>query len=171
MYRNAIYDFCSETCKAQFEAEPSRYVATEHADTVASNRTTSEGFERIHIPILEMQCASCMTAIEKQIKKLPGIRKANVNYSTAKAYVEYDPRQVHTRVILGAIKAAGYQTGRATLNLGIRGMYCGSCVTKIEKELMKTPGVVAASVDLATESARIDYLPSVRIREIKNVIE
>ncbi|MFM7484080.1 MAG: cation transporter, partial [Burkholderiaceae bacterium] len=40
-------------------------------------------------------------------------------------------------------------------NLRIEGMTCASCVTRLERVLHKVPGVVDASVNLATEKARI----------------
>ena len=51
----------------------------------------------------------------------------------------------------------------ASLDLGIGGMTCASCVTRVEKALKKVPGVQEASVNLATESARIRYEPSEQI--------
>ncbi len=48
----------------------------------------------------------------------------------------------------------------ATLDLGIGGMTCASCVTRVEKALNKVPGVTGAAVNLATESARISFEPS-----------
>ncbi|MDP3673093.1 MAG: heavy metal translocating P-type ATPase [Telluria sp.] len=47
-----------------------------------------------------------------------------------------------------------------TLDLGIGGMTCASCVARVEKALRKVPGVSDASVNLATESARVTYAPS-----------
>ncbi|NOT54160.1 MAG: cation-translocating P-type ATPase, partial [Deltaproteobacteria bacterium] len=47
-----------------------------------------------------------------------------------------------------------------TLLLSIRGMHCASCVRKIETALQHTPGVLRASVNLASEEALIDYLPT-----------
>lgn len=41
------------------------------------------------------------------------------------------------------------------LDLGVGGMTCASCVSRVEKVLKKQPGVSAASVNLATESARV----------------
>jgi P-type Cu+ transporter len=46
------------------------------------------------------------------------------------------------------------------LDLGIGGMTCASCVTRVEKALRKVPGVMDASVNLATESARVRYAPA-----------
>ncbi|MFQ5641343.1 MAG: HAD-IC family P-type ATPase, partial [bacterium] len=171
-YNGAKYEFCSPACKEKFAAEPTKYVAPVSIAIRATDHTTGEGLERLQIPIVGMHCASCTVNIEKEVKKLAGIKKANVNYSTEKAYVEFDPGQVKTDQILGAIKSAGYKTGQATLKLGVRGMHCASCVTKIEKELLQTPGVLSASVDLGSESARVEYLPtSVQIAGIKKVIE
>ncbi|MCM2347263.1 MAG: heavy metal translocating P-type ATPase [Acidovorax soli] len=44
-----------------------------------------------------------------------------------------------------------------TLDLGIGGMTCASCVGRVERALRKVPGVQDATVNLATESARIVY--------------
>ncbi|WP_284307804.1 heavy metal translocating P-type ATPase [Hydrogenophaga electricum] len=41
------------------------------------------------------------------------------------------------------------------IDLGIGGMTCASCVTRVEKVLRKQPGVRDATVNLATESARV----------------
>ena len=43
-----------------------------------------------------------------------------------------------------------------TLDIGIGGMTCASCVMRVEKALKKVPGVDSATVNLATESARIE---------------
>ncbi|MFZ3129426.1 MAG: heavy metal translocating P-type ATPase [Rhodoferax sp.] len=43
------------------------------------------------------------------------------------------------------------------LDIGIGGMTCASCVTRVEKALKKVPGVTDATVNLATESARITF--------------
>ncbi|MFN4121079.1 heavy metal translocating P-type ATPase [Acidovorax sp.] len=48
-----------------------------------------------------------------------------------------------------------------TLDLGISGMTCASCVARVERALRKVPGVQEASVNLATESARIAFATSV----------
>lgn len=47
-----------------------------------------------------------------------------------------------------------------TLELGIEGMTCAACATRIEKVLNRLPGV-EASVNLASERARVRYQPGV----------
>src|SRR5205085_8350020 len=51
-------------------------------------------------------------------------------------------------------------TTPATLDLGVSGMTCASCVNRVERALKKVPGVSEAVVNLATESARVTYTPS-----------
>ena len=48
----------------------------------------------------------------------------------------------------------------AKINLNITGMMCANCVRTVERTLLKkTPGVIAANVNYATESASIEYSP------------
>ncbi|HEX6820347.1 MAG TPA: heavy metal translocating P-type ATPase [Ktedonobacterales bacterium] len=46
-----------------------------------------------------------------------------------------------------------------SVTLEISGMTCASCVRRVEKGLLKLPGVAEASVNLATERARVTYDP------------
>jgi P-type Cu+ transporter len=46
------------------------------------------------------------------------------------------------------------------LDIGIGGMTCASCVSRVEKALTKVPGVSTATVNLATETARIHFAPA-----------
>ncbi len=47
------------------------------------------------------------------------------------------------------------------LTLPIEGMSCAACAARIEKGLLKTPGVRSASVNFATLDARVQYDPAV----------
>jgi len=171
-YDGQTYEFCSPACQSKFQAEPEKYISKQEEKPSSTYRISGDGVERLQIPIVGMDCASCVATIEKEIGKLAGVKKASVNFANEKAYVEYQPQEVKTSDILKAIKKAGYKAGQASLKLGIRGMHCASCVTEIEKELLRTPGVLFASVGLGTESATITYLPSmVNMAEIKQIIE
>jgi Cu+-exporting ATPase len=49
---------------------------------------------------------------------------------------------------------------KATKELNIKGMFCASCVARVEAGLKRVPGVEAANVNLATERASIAYDPA-----------
>ncbi len=54
----------------------------------------------------------------------------------------------------------------------VTGMTCASCVRRIEKTLTKVPGVAEASVNLATEKARVDYDPAlVSVDQLRQAVE
>lgn len=55
-----------------------------------------------------MTCAACVKAVERSVKKLDGIYKAEVNLSTETLTVEYAPSKVRLSIIKEAIKKAGY---------------------------------------------------------------
>ncbi|MGK7370353.1 MAG: copper ion binding protein, partial [Candidatus Halalkalibacterium sp. M3_1C_030] len=170
-YQGEAFEFCSEKCKNEFEKNPGKFVPGKDKAGATYN-ITSNGVEKLQLPIVDMSCASCAVTIEKEIRRLPGIQKAVVNGATEQAYVEFDRSETTVTDIIKAIKKSGYQAGYATLRLGIGGMHCNSCVSQIERELNQTPGVLSASVDLGAESALIKYLPTkVEMPSIKNIIE
>jgi len=53
-----------------------------------------------------------------------------------------------------------------TIELGVQGMTCASCVGRVERGLSKVPGVEAASVNLATERATVTYDPTVTTPQV-----
>ncbi|MEN9202136.1 MAG: heavy metal translocating P-type ATPase [Thermostichus sp. DG_1_5_bins_95] len=66
------------------------------------------------------------------------------------------------RVILGGTMEQDQATASAgSFWLEVKGMSCAGCVRAVEQELLKQPGVVKASVNLVTESARVEFAPGV----------
>ncbi len=146
-------------------------VATPQVQSMAESHT---------VLVLEgMTCASCAIRIEKGLKKIPGVQDASVNLATEQATVTYDPAQTGLEQMVQKVDAVGYKAiplvlpasrpvspvqhgsedaSRAVLDL--EGMTCASCAMRIEKGLKKVPGVMDASVNLATEQATVTYDPT-----------
>jgi Cu+-exporting ATPase len=60
---------------------------------------------------------------------------------------------------------------QTVMDIGIGGMTCASCVTRVEKALKKVPGVASASVNLATETARITVVdPTLTDARLRRVV-
>lgn len=104
--------------------------------------------------ITGMTCASCVARVEKAIGKVPGVASASVNLATERAEIRYDGVPVREAVV-AAIRGTGYDVEAATLEVGIEGMTCASCVLRVEKAIVAVPGVLSASVNLATERATV----------------
>lgn len=62
----------------------------------------------ITIPIQGISCASCVEKIEKELRNLEGVLKAEVNLATEKARVEYKTGLVDIEILKKAIIGIGY---------------------------------------------------------------
>ena len=103
-----------------------------------------------------MTCASCVLRVEKTLAALQGVETARVNLASETAAVSFDDA-VPVQVLADALDKAGYPmvTGEATLD--IESMTCASCVARVERVLDAVPGVLSASVNLATETAEVRF--------------
>ena len=106
------------------------------------------------LPIEGMTCASCVGRVERALQKMPGVVEASVNLATEAASVRSAPG-IGLADLRVAIEKAGYTVGESSVTLAIDGMTCASCVSRVEKALLRVPGVVRAEVNLATESASV----------------
>ncbi|EJL43627.1 copper-translocating P-type ATPase [Brevibacillus agri] len=109
------------------------------------------------VPISGMTCAACALRIEKGLQKLDGVETANVNLALEKSTVVFDPAKTSLDDIRSKIEALGYGVAADKVELNITGMTCAACSTRIEKGLNKMPGVLKANVNLAMETATIEY--------------
>lgn len=110
--------------------------------------------------ITGMTCAACSARIEKGLKKMEGIKEANVNLALEKARVQYDPTVLKLSDIQQKVKDLGYGVVTEKSELVITGMTCAACSARIEKGLNKMDGVLQANVNLALEKASVEYNPS-----------
>lgn len=65
--------------------------------------------QNVSLALYGMHCSSCAGVIEKQLKKVPGVSRANVNFAAEKALVTITPGVTPTNDLLAAVKKAGYR--------------------------------------------------------------
>ena len=56
----------------------------------------------------ELNCPSCVSKIERELKRLDGVSNAEVHFSTGRIVVEHDPSRATTDALVQAIGRAGY---------------------------------------------------------------
>ena len=120
------------------------------------------------IGVTGMTCAACSSRVEKVLNKMDGV-EAQVNLTTEKASIDYDPEKTSFDDITSKIEHIGYGVLTEKVDLDVFGMTCAACSNRIEKVLNKQEGVSEASVNLTTESAAIEYNPG--LVDIQNLIE
>ena len=107
-----------------------------------------------------MTCATCAGRVEKALDALPGVT-ALVNLARERADVDFDPARVGPGMLAEAVERAGYEVSRETRELAISGMSCASCAGRVERALAAVPGVVDASVNLASDKATVEAIAGV----------
>lgn len=123
----------------------------------------------LRLPVTGMSCASCALRVEKTLRAVPGVRAASVNLATEEASVDTDA-SVSASTLAAAVRKAGYDVATKETVLQVGGMSCASCAGRVEKALLKVPGVTGASVNLATERATLSALSTVPVAALKAAI-
>jgi Cu+-exporting ATPase len=128
--------------------------------------------QKAEIKISGMHCATCAVNIEESLTGLKDVTKAQVNFGTDTAHVEYDPAKISLAALEKAVKEVGYEVINSQVTIKVGGMMCATCVETIETALKELPGIVTATVNLGTEKAYVTYNPSLSgIEDMKKAIE
>ena len=118
-----------------------------------------------------MTCASCVGRVEKALKKVDGVEKAEVNLATEKALI-HASQPLDRALLIKAVQRAGFDVAAIQpIGLSIDGMTCASCVARVEKALKKVSGVEQANVNLATERAWIQPNATVSSQDLIRAIQ
>ncbi|MCQ4231813.1 heavy metal translocating P-type ATPase [Pseudomonas stutzeri] len=121
------------------------------------------------LPVSGMTCASCAGRVERALLKVPGVASASVNLANEQVRVESS--EADLAALIEAVQKAGYGVPVQSLELAIDGMTCASCVGRVERALLKVPGVRSAAVNLASERAHVEVIgtpdPAVLIQAVE----
>jgi len=126
-----------------------------------------------------MTCAACASGIEIAVWKLDGVTSAAVNFATEKLTVEY--ADISIGEIIDTIERQGFTATIVEdappdvirdIIIPIGGMTCTSCSQALERAFANSPGILEASVNIATEKAAIKYdSEAIRLSGIRHIIQ
>ncbi|KAK3034567.1 hypothetical protein RJ639_033813 [Escallonia herrerae] len=119
-----------------------------------------------------MTCSACAGAVEKAVKRLPGIKEAAVDVLSNRAQVMFYPSFVNEETIREAIEDAGFDAALIATEemieksiqacrIHVKGMTSTSCSSTVESALQAIHGVQKAQVALATKEGEIHYDPKI----------
>ena len=109
----------------------------------------------LSLAITGMTCGACANRLEKAFSRVPGISKADVNFATEKAHLEWDRDLLEAQDIATIVAKAGFGTTPESYSFAISGMTCSACAARVEKALKQLPGVIEAHVNVATDRADV----------------
>ena len=117
--------------------------------------------KHLTLPITGMTCANCVATVERNLKKVGGVQSASVNLSSERAMVVFDPAMAGLKDLVARVEKAGYHVAEGEADLLIRKMSDDNDARRLEKSLTALDGVLEAQVSLASERARVVYIPTV----------
>jgi Cu2+-exporting ATPase len=112
-------EFCCAGCEAVARtivaAGFERYYETRSApgatpEPLPSVRNRDDGAHGSEVSLIleRVRCAACLWLIEQTLRRLPGVKRADVNYATQRAHVNWDPLKTSLSSVIQAIRAVGY---------------------------------------------------------------
>ncbi len=104
-----------------------------------------------------MTCSACANRVERGVKKMDGMKDANVNLTTEVLTVDFDENKVSSDDIEKKVEALGYKVVKniKTHTYKVEGMTCAVCAGRVEKVTKKIDGVENSVVNLTTEKLSI----------------
>ncbi|WP_246945353.1 heavy metal translocating P-type ATPase [Bacillus pinisoli] len=120
----------------------------------------SESLKETTLQITGMTCAACSTRIERGLRKIEGVKEANVNLTLEKSTITFNPNVTNVEALQNKIKDLGFGVRTEKKEFTITGMTCAACSARVEKGLNKLEGIQSATVNLALETAMVEYNPS-----------
>ncbi|KIN76955.1 heavy metal translocating P-type ATPase [Sulfitobacter mediterraneus] len=112
---------------------------------------------QVTLGIEGMTCASCVGRVEKSLSALEGISDVSVNLASESARLSVND-QARLQEAAQALETLGYPARTARVTLNIASMSCASCVGRVDKALADVPGVLSVTVNLAAETAVVEFL-------------
>jgi Cu+-exporting ATPase len=117
--------------------------------------------KNLTLPVTGMTCANCVATVERNLKRLDGVQNAVVNLSSERATVEFDPLKLGLNDLIARVERAGYGVAAGEADLIIKRLSDDNDARRLESALRKLEGVLEVQVSLATEKARIRYVPTI----------
>ncbi|MDY0279429.1 MAG: cation transporter, partial [Salinivirgaceae bacterium] len=102
----------------------------------------------------------CAMIIDEALSKLQGVNAHRVELNNQRAVIAIEKAEVVSEAI-NAIKKLGYGVTTLKKIFPVLKMSCASCAISVESILKSKPGVVVASVNFATATVAVEYLPGV----------
>lgn len=107
-----------------------------------------------------ISCQGCVSTIEKKLGELSGVSKVRAHLADSSVEAVFEPDSISAEQLRKRLDDLSYTVETSRVTLDVEGMHCAACVSRIEKDLGKQPGIMSARVNLAEQTAQVEYLDS-----------
>ncbi|TVS13386.1 MAG: copper-translocating P-type ATPase [Wenzhouxiangella sp.] len=124
----------------------------------------------LNIGVDNLHCAGCVRRLETALQKSDA-REVSVDLAGRRVDLEWPSAQPVPELV-EHLDSAGFPVHRAEAVLDIEGMHCASCVGRVEQALQRLPGVLSATVNLASAEARVECVEgAVSSADLRQAVE
>jgi Cu+-exporting ATPase len=120
-----------------------------------------ENQHQVTLPILGMTCANCVASVEKSLAKTQGVHEAQVNLSSERATVRFDPDKATVADLVKHIQDAGYDVAIGDAALQLEGSIDPNDALSLEKLLNQIEGVIYTQVNPTNAKLTVRYVPTI----------
>ncbi len=110
----------------------------------------------LNLGVDNLHCAGCVRRLEKALGDTAA-SEISVDLAGKRVDLEWPSGQALSDLV-EHLNRSGFPVHMDEVSLSIYGMHCASCVGRVEKALLALPGVLSASVNLATSEGRVELV-------------
>lgn len=112
----------------------------------------------IHIPLQGVHSEHCALLVDNGIAELNGITAHRVELNNQRAIIETANAETVSEAVK-KIRGLGYGVATVKKSYPVLQMTCASCAVSVESMLQGQVGVIHASVNFATATASVEFIP------------
>ncbi|KAL4933883.1 Cu(2+)-transporting P-type ATPase CCC2 [Aspergillus undulatus] len=159
--------------------------STPQADSRGSQESTGPQSTVTTVAIEGMTCGACTSSVQAAFDGVEGLVQFNISLLAERAIITHNPSVLTSQKIVGLIEDAGFdakivsevqafaqKSGVSRVTLDLHGLRDANSAVTLEDSLLQKPGIIAASITLATSRLMVSHDPAViGIRAVVAAIE
>ena len=115
--------------------------------------------DTIFLPLENVESEHCALIVDKGLSQVKGVESHKVELNNRLAAITVDDDEAVVSAVK-AIKDLGYGVATIKKSFPVLNMTCASCAVSVESMAKNVKGVVSASVNFATATLSVEYLPN-----------
>lgn len=116
--------------------------------------------QTLFLPLENVESEHCALIVDKGIAQVKGIESHKVELNNHRAEITVNNAEVIPEAVK-AIRDLGYGVTTVKANFPVLHMTCASCAISTESITKSVEGVISASVNFATATLTVEYLPNI----------
>lgn len=113
----------------------------------------------IFLPLEDVESEHCALIVDKGLSQVKGIETHKVELNNRRAAITVSDAEAVTEAVK-SIKNLGYGVTTVKGTFPVLSMTCASCAISVESIVKSVEGVINASVNFATATLSVEYLPN-----------